>query len=114
MASQCYPLVQNQSSIHGAVTCLTQYQGGYCTHTCTSDADCCAVSGECQSGFKEVCSPFENQPTTYCFLSCADADIAAAPNGGTTDPNAYCQKFGGPSMSCRSTGGGTNNRKFCG
>ena len=114
MASQCYPLVQNQSQIHGSVTCLTQYQGGYCTHTCTSDADCCAASGECQNGFKEVCAPFENQGQMYCFLSCEAADIQSAPNGGTTDPTAYCQKFAGSSLTCRSTGGGSANRQFCG
>src|SRR5262249_4738977 len=114
MASQCYPLVPNPSTIHGMVVCLTQYQGGYCTHTCAADTDCCAINGECRTGFKQVCSPFENQPTTYCFLSCEAADIAAAPNGGVTDPNAFCQRFGGPSMSCRSTGGGSANPHFCG
>jgi hypothetical protein len=94
--------------------CLTKYPGGYCTHTCTTDADCCATPGECKTGFKQVCSPFENQETKYCFLSCEDADITASPNDGTTDPNAYCQKFAGETLSCRSTGGGDLNRKFCG
>jgi hypothetical protein len=114
MASQCYPGVQSQSTIHGTVTCLTQYSGGYCTHSCVTDADCCAVAGECRTGFPQVCASFENQSGTYCFFSCADADIAAAPNGGTTDPNGYCQHFAGSSLTCRSTGGGSANRKFCG
>lgn len=114
MASQCYPAVQNQSTIHGTVLCLTQYPGGYCTHTCTSDADCCAASGECRTGFKEVCSPFENQGALYCFLSCESADITAAPNGGVTDPTAYCQRYAGSGLTCRSTGGGSANRHFCG
>ena len=114
MASQCYPAVQNQTTIHGTVTCLTQYQGGYCTHTCTTDADCCAAPGECQTGFKEVCSPFENQGAMYCFLSCESADIMSAPNGGITDPTAYCQHYAGSSLTCRSTGGGSANRQFCG
>src|SRR5262245_5388109 len=114
MASQCYPDVQNQSGIHGSVTCLTQYSGGYCTHTCSADMDCCAVLGECRTGFKQVCSPFENQPTMYCFLSCEAADIAASPNAGVTDPNEYCRRFAGSSLTCRSTGGGGANRHFCG
>jgi hypothetical protein len=114
MPSQCYPDVQNQSTIHGSVMCLTQYQGGYCTHTCTTDADCCAVPGECRTGFKEVCSPFENQGATYCFLSCESADIQAAPNQGTTDPTGFCQRFAGSALTCRSTGGGSGNRQFCG
>jgi len=112
--NDCYPDVSDKTKILGTVTCLTQYTGGYCTHTCNVDADCCAAQGECKTGFKQVCSPFENQPIKYCFLSCEDPDIAASPNQGTTDPTAYCQKFAGESLSCRSTGGGTLNRKFCG
>jgi hypothetical protein len=114
MASECYPDVSDKSKIMGAVTCLTQYPGGYCTHICTADTDCCATPGECKTGFKQVCSSFENQPTTYCFLSCDPADIAASPNEGVTDPTAYCQKFAGSTLTCRSTGGGTLNRRFCG
>jgi hypothetical protein len=112
-ASECYPGV-DATTLHGTATCLTQYTGGYCTHVCSADADCCAVTGECKTGFKEVCSPFENQPTQYCFLSCDPADIAAAPNGGVTNPDEYCAKFAGPSLTCRSTGGGAANRRFCG
>jgi len=112
--AECYPDVADRTKIQGTVTCLTKYTGGYCTHTCTSDADCCATPGECKTGFKQVCSPFENQTVQYCFLSCEDGDIAASPNGGTTDPTAYCQKFAGESLTCRSTGGGGLNRKFCG
>src|SRR5262249_24423167 len=101
-------------AIHGMVTCLTQYSGGYCTHTCQTDTDCCAASGECMTGFKQVCASFENQPTTYCLFSCDVMDIAAAPNGGVTDPTAFCQRWAGSTFSCRSSGGGTQNRKFCG
>jgi hypothetical protein len=112
--ADCYPMVADRTTIAGQVTCLTKYPGGYCTHTCTADTECCAVPGECTTGFKQVCSPFENQPQMYCFLSCEDADIQAAPNGGIIDPNAYCDRFAGPGLTCRSTGGGTGNRKFCG
>jgi hypothetical protein len=112
-ASQCY-LGLDAAALHGEVTCLTQLQGGYCTHACTSDADCCAVPGECLSGFKEVCASFESTAQMYCFLSCDAADISAAPDAGTTDPTAYCQRWADSSFTCRSTGGGSNNRKFCG
>jgi hypothetical protein len=110
---ECYPTLDG-GAIHGTVTCLTKYPGGYCTHTCTADADCCAVAGECKTGFKQLCAPLENQPQQYCFLSCEAADIAAAPNQGVTDPNAYCARFFYSGATCRSTGGGSNNRKFCG
>src|SRR5215831_10175351 len=83
-ASQRYPDVPDQNTIQGSVTCLTQYTGGYCTHTCSADTNCCAALGECRTGFKQVCAPFENQPTMYCFLSCEAADIAASPNAGVT------------------------------
>jgi hypothetical protein len=95
------------------VTCLTQLQNGYCTHTCQSDANCCAVAGEC-AGYQEVCAPLESAPTTYCFLACSSSAIAAFPNAGTTDPDTYCQRWANPSFTCRSTGGGSNNMKFCG
>ena len=109
-AATCYPTVADASTIKGAVTCLTQVTGGYCTHECTADTDCCAVPGECHTNVKEVCSPFENQTQQYCFLSCEDADVKAA---GYTDANVYCQKLGNPTFTCRSTGGGANNRKIC-
>jgi len=112
-ASQCYTTLDG-AAVKGTVTCLTKYPGGYCTHTCAADTDCCAVAGECKAGFKEVCAPLENQPTQYCFLACDAASIAASPNAGVTDPNAYCAKFFAASATCRSTGGGANNRKFCG
>ncbi|MGH7436911.1 MAG: hypothetical protein ACRENE_14660 [Polyangiaceae bacterium] len=111
--SQCFPGV-DAGALRGQATCLTQLQGGYCTHTCTSDADCCAIPGECRTGFKEVCASFESSNQTYCFLSCAAADVAAAPNAGTTDPTTYCQDWAGPTFTCRSTGGGSQNQKFCG
>jgi hypothetical protein len=111
--TNCYPGV-NVSTIRGTVTCLTQLQGGYCTHTCTADTDCCTAAGECSAGFADVCAPLQSAPQTYCFLSCDSAAIAAAPNAGTTDPTAYCQRFANPTFTCRSTGGGSANRKFCG
>lgn len=137
-ASQCYAGVGadggtseggadggNSSGILGTVTCLTKVTNGYCTHTCTQDSDCCAVPGECRTGVKEVCSPFENQGLKYCFLSCEDDDIeraitanadagyydGGAADGGVAD--TFCQSFAGTSTSCRSSGGGAQNRKVC-
>jgi hypothetical protein len=49
----------------------------------------------------------------YCFLSC-DATALAADDAGTIDPNTFCQRYGSPTFTCRSTGGGHNNRQFCG
>jgi len=112
-ASQCYPTLDG-AALHGMVTCLTQLTNGYCTHTCQSDSDCCAVPGECATGFKQVCASFESTGQHYCFLSCDAADIAATPDAGTTDPTAYCQTWAGAAFTCRSTGGGSANRKFCG
>ena len=112
-AGDCYPGVDT-TKLKGTVTCLTQLENGYCTHTCTADTDCCATSGECPAGIADVCAPLQSAPQTYCFVACDTASIAAAPNGGTTDPNAYCQKFANASFTCRSTGGGSANRKFCG
>jgi hypothetical protein len=106
-ASQCYPLV---AGLHGTATCLTQgVPNGYCTHTCASDADCCAVSDECPEGYPEVCAPFESTGQTYCFLSCSSSVIGTAP-----DPTSYCQQRADSAFTCRSTGGGSNNQKFCG
>lgn len=51
---------------------------GYCTHEYKDDSDCCAVTGECRTGIKQVCSPFTNTSTPkYCFLSCEEEDIRA-------------------------------------
>jgi len=112
-AAQCYSTL-DAAALQGQVTCLTQLQNGYCTHTCQSDADCCAVPGECLSGFKQVCASFESSGQMYCFLGCASSDITAAPDAGTTDPTTFCQRWANATFTCRSTGGGSNNRKFCG
>lgn len=107
-AATCYPQLDG-AALKGTVTCLAQVTGGYCTHTCTQDSDCCAVPGECHTGIKEVCSPFENTSTPmYCFLSCETADVL-----GGLDPNTFCQRYADASFTCRSTGGGSANRHIC-
>jgi hypothetical protein len=110
-AANCYSGL-DAAALHGQVVCLTQLQNGYCSHACQTDADCCAVPGECPAGFKEICAPLQSVPQTYCFLSCDPANIPAS--AGTTDPNTFCQRFANAGFTCRSTGGGANNKKFCG
>ena len=117
-AADCYPHLVDGGAIHGTVTCLDRVQNGYCTHECQSDADCCAVSGECVSSFPEVCAPFESTGKKYCFLSCEESDIAAHEtqlfrDGGTIDANLFCRTRANPAFSCRSTGGGRQNRQVC-
>ena len=118
-ASDCYPTLDGGMVQGGNVMCLDKVPGGYCTHLCTQDSDCCAVSGECpDSRVKEVCAPFENTGMMMCFVSCESPDVFAVPDatadgGTTTDPTAFCQSFNAV-FTCRSTGGGAKNRQFCG
>ena len=91
-------------ALRGVVTCITKVTNGYCTHTCAQDSDCCAVPGECLTGVKQVCSPFENQGAQYCLLSCEDADvqsaIAANGNNGFYDGGATDAGSSVESCSC--------------
>jgi hypothetical protein len=125
LASDCYPGL-DAGTLLGAVQCLSKVPNGYCTHLCTKDSDCCAVSGECKTGIKQVCSPFESTGQMMCFLSCESADVSAGIatgsasggyDGGTTEAgsveDAYCQSYASAAFTCRSTGGGKNNRKVC-
>lgn len=111
--TQCYPNVdQTTTPLKGAVTCLS-VTGGYCTHECTSDADCCAVPGECNpnSWFHQVCAPFQSTNKNYCFLSCNATYVSAA--GYQTNDALFCQQLASPYFGCRSTGGGSTNEKVC-
>jgi hypothetical protein len=115
--TDCYGTL-DAASLKGQPRCIDRVTNGYCTHTCTTDADCCAVEGECKSGFKQVCAPFESTTEKYCFLSCEPADITAAPDGGGVPDSgdqgtAYCEKNASAEFGCRSTGGGADNRKVC-
>src|SRR5947209_5988977 len=69
VATDCYPGLE-AGALKGEVQCLDRVANGYCTHLCQTDADCCAVSGECKTGFKQVCGPFESTGQMMCFLSC--------------------------------------------
>ncbi|WP_394835723.1 hypothetical protein LVJ94_02190 [Pendulispora rubella] len=106
--NQCYAGL-DAGALRGNAVCLTELQGGYCTHTCTADADCCAIAGECPNGIKEVCSPVQSAEQKYCVLSCESADLPAG-----ADATAFCRERANPNFTCRSTGGGSQNRKFCG
>src|SRR5690349_10789006 len=87
-ASDCYPGI-DPTKIQGTVQCLDKVPGGYCTHLCTTDADCCAVSGECPSKRAEVCAPFESTGMMMCFLSCEASDL------GSLDETTYCADYAG-------------------
>jgi hypothetical protein len=97
-----------QETIKGTPVCLTRVPDGYCTHTCQTDSDCCAVKGECKDGLPQVCAPFESTGGKYCLLSC-EASIVSK----DVDDNAYCQENANAAFNCRSTGGGNENRKVC-
>lgn len=126
-ASQCYGGVDggaDAGGLKGEVQCLTRVTNGYCTHLCTQDSDCCAVPGECKTGIKQVCAPFESTGQKMCFLSCEEEDIKAgisaqdagayfaSPDAGAED-TLYCQTFASQYATCRSSGGGKENRKLC-
>ena len=116
VASQCYANI-DATTLHGVVVCLNRVEHGYCTHVCDADVDCCAVAGECWSDLVQVCSPFESETRYFCMLSCESADVAdgiqrtnASPE---LTPDEYCARFAHPSFHCRSSGGGTDNRRVC-
>jgi hypothetical protein len=107
--AQCFPDTHDAALQGGPAVCLDNVTGGYCTHICTTDADCCAVPGECRTGYPQVCSPFESTNMKYCFLSCESVPGDA----GVTDANAFCGAYAHAGFGCRSTGGGSQNRKVC-
>lgn len=108
-ANQCFTNLE-AGALEGTPVCIDKVTNGYCTHTCTSDADCCAVPGECRTAYPQVCSPFESTAQQYCFLSCEASDIQ---NAGFPDANDFCHYYAHASFSCRSSGGGAANRKVC-
>jgi hypothetical protein len=108
-ADECFPDVA-QGELQGEAQCLDRVRGGYCTHTCEQDEDCCAAEGECKTSLPQVCSPFESTGTRMCFLSCEGSEVEAA---GHEDEGEYCQKEASPDFICRSSGGGSANRKVC-
>ncbi|MEN9580711.1 MAG: hypothetical protein RJA70_3720 [Pseudomonadota bacterium] len=106
---QCFAAIDD---LQGEPLCLEKVRGGYCTHTCEADTDCCAAEGECKTDLAQVCSPFESAETKQCFLSCEKEDITAS-GSKAADDNAYCQEQASSDFICRSSGGGNKNRKVC-
>ncbi|HEV8244369.1 MAG TPA: hypothetical protein VGP93_01240, partial [Polyangiaceae bacterium] len=107
---QCFVGVAD-GGLQGDAVCLTEVRDGYCTHTCDTDDNCCAVAGECKTDLPQVCSPFESTTDKKCFLSCEPADVAAVPD--VADDQEYCQREASRDFICRSSGGGGENRKVC-
>jgi hypothetical protein len=108
-AEDCYPDVDH-AELAGEVRCLDRVRDGYCTHLCGGDEDCCAVEGECKTDLPQVCSPFESTGDMMCFLSCEPSDVQGA---GMDDEQAFCQEHASHEFICRSSGGGSGNRKVC-
>src|SRR4029453_11675236 len=105
----CYEDVADEDrDALGTIECLDRVEGGYCTHLCEGDDDCCVVDGECATDHPQVASPFENESAIQrCFLSCEPEVI------GDQEENDYCHEFASDEFECRSTGGGSENRKVC-
>ena len=110
VADDCYEDLSsdNRDMIVGEIECLDNVEGGYCTHQCETNDDCCVAPGECETDHPQVCSPFENESgIKRCFLSCEPEVI------GDQEETAYCQEFANEAFGCRSSGGGDQNRKVC-
>jgi hypothetical protein len=87
-AEDCVDLVPQDAE----GVCLDKSGEGFCTWSCEADEDC-----EAPDGRSRVCASFESSEGMHCFPSCEDTGEAACPEG----------------FSCRSTGGGDDNRKVC-
>lgn len=109
VAEDCYPGVAD-GDLLGDALCMDRVRGGYCTHTCEQDEDCCAAEGECKTDLPQVCSPFESTGMNMCFLSCEAETVAQT---DAADDNEFCQRHVHPAFICRSSGGGASNRKIC-
>ena len=76
--------------------CLDKANEGFCSWACTDDGDC----DDGAAAPPLVCASFESEAGRFCFPSCDEAlddDAEACP----------------PDFVCRSTGGGSENRKIC-
>ena len=109
VAADCYPGI-DRATLQGEVECLSAVPGGYCTHRCATDTDCCAAPSECPQALGEVCAPFESTGLMQCFLTCENTEVTAS---GFMDSDAFCQRYTNAAFICRSSGGGSKNRKVC-
>jgi hypothetical protein len=107
--ADCYGGIDG--AVPGTPLCL-DVSGGYCTHTCANDAECCSIEGECVFGERgelpQVCAPFTSMEDTWCFLSCEDEFLATLPEA---ERDTFCESIS-PDLHCRATGGG-DPRKVC-
>ena len=74
--------------------CLDNSGRGFCTWSCGTDEDCDDGGDE-----DMVCASFESEGALHCFPACEE---------GEDDEDACPRDF-----TCRSTGGGSDNRKVC-
>lgn len=88
--------------IQGDAICFTQVEGGYCSHTCTSNADCCAVEGECDPAFDYVCTGLEERSGSFCFVAC---NLEGFSGGDQSICDAVAE-----GLECRNTGRGVGSQ----
>lgn len=77
--------------------CLEKADEGFCSWECDADSDCDDAD---DGDFDFVCASFESEEALYCFPAC---------NEDAEEEEDECPG----SMTCRSTGGGSDNRKIC-
>lgn len=104
---ECYTGVADGALV-GDALCLTDVRGGYCTHTCTADEDCCAAEGECAADLDQVCSPYQSNGQAMCFLSCGPDNVSEI-----VDEQEFCQAAAGRDFVCRTSEEGSEERKIC-
>ncbi|MCA9687974.1 MAG: hypothetical protein R3A51_02810 [Nannocystaceae bacterium] len=109
-AADCYVDI-NPALIRGDILCMDKVPGGYCTHYCETDADCCAVDGECLTDHRIVCTPYENDKQKRCMLACEAADLYY--DDYQYEGTEYCTHFLSEGWNCSSSGGGSENRDIC-
>ena len=79
--------------------CLDKSGEGFCSIECEADDECDYAEEGDGAGFDFVCASFESEDGLFCFPAC-DEDA----EDGDDCPAG---------MGCRSTGGGSDNRKIC-
>lgn len=98
VAADCYPGL-DQAALGGEVLCLDRVRGGYCTHFCETDADCCAVPGECDPSIAQVCARFESTGQRVCLVRCEAEDWM-----GSSSDWEFCHDAASPYFTCRAAG----------
>ncbi|MCB9762134.1 MAG: hypothetical protein H6739_20100 [Alphaproteobacteria bacterium] len=94
VAEDCGEVVPEDAT----AVCIDKSGEGFCTWTCEADADC--ENLDYDEDFARVCASFESEDDTYCFPACDEE---------AEDEEDVCP----PDFNCRSTGGGSENRRVC-